>query len=117
MDADENKERTTPGEREEVRSPGSGGERTEGRASRPDRGSTRGTSGAVAAATGAVIGAARSLLRLTPAGDSARMWLPTAIAVLVLAFAFFAAGESFRYVHWFIEVGQSTRLLDREDII
>ncbi|HEV2742292.1 MAG TPA: hypothetical protein VGV91_03965, partial [Rubrobacter sp.] len=49
MDTDENKERTTPGEREEVRSTGSGGERTKGRASRPDRGSTRGTSGAVAA--------------------------------------------------------------------
>ena len=168
MDSDENKERTTPGEREEVRPTGSGGERTEGRASRPDRGSTRGTSGAVAAATGA----ARSLLRLTPAGDAARMWLPTAVASLVLAFVFFAAGGPFRSVHWLlginvsyglilvltwgamwlstpadvsakgaefltepidrgpeircymrdldgylIEVGQSTRLLDREDII
>ena len=56
-------------------------------------------------------------MRLTPAGDAARMWLPTAVAVLVVTFAFFAAGESFRSVHWFIEVGQSTRLLDREDII
>ena len=100
MDSDENKERTTPGEREEVRPTGSGGGRTEGRASRPDRVSTRGTSGAVAAATGA----ARSLLRLTPAGDAARMWLPTAIAVLVLAFVFFAAGESFRYVHWLLGI-------------
>jgi len=100
MDSDENKERTTPGEREEIRPTGSDEERTKGRAGRPDLGSTRGTSGAVAAATGA----ARSLLRLTPAGDAARMWLPTAIAVLVLAFVFFAAGESFRYVHWLLGI-------------
>jgi uncharacterized membrane protein len=32
------------------------------------------------------------------------MWLPTAIAVLVLAFVFFAAGESFRYVHWLLGI-------------
>src|SRR5918997_2227709 len=104
MDTDENKERTTPGEREEVRSTGSGGERTKGRASRPDRGSTRGTSGALAAATGAARGAARSLLRLTPAGDAARMWLPTAIAVLVVTFVFFVVGGSLRSVHWLLGI-------------
>jgi uncharacterized membrane protein len=100
MDSDENKERTTPGEREEVRPTGSGGERTKGRASRPDRGSTRVRSGAVAAATGA----ARPLLRLTPAGDAARMWLPTAIAVLIVTFVFFVVGGSFRSVHWLLGI-------------
>lgn len=95
MDADENKERTASEEREEVRLTGRGGERMKGRASRPDRGSTRGkrvTSGAVAAAIGAVRGAIRSLLRLTPAADAARIWLPTAVMFVVLAFAFFAVG-------------------------
>ena len=98
MDSDENKERTTPGEREEVRPTGSGGERTKGRAGRPDLGSTRGTSGAVAAARGA----ARSLLRLTPAGDAARMWLATAIAVLVVTFVFLVVGRPLRSVHWLL---------------
>ena len=32
------------------------------------------------------------------------MWLPTAVASLVLAFVFFAAGESFRYVHWLLGI-------------
>lgn len=107
MDADENKERAASEEREEVRLTGeSGGERTKGRASRPrpKRGSTRVTSGAVAAATGAARGAAGSLLRLTPAGDAARLWLPTAIAVLMVTFVFFAAGGSPRFVHLLLAV-------------
>jgi hypothetical protein len=98
MDTDENKERTTPGKREEVRLTGRGGEPTKGRASRPDLGSTRGTSGAVAAATGAT----RPLLRLTPAGDAARMWLATAIAVLVVTFVFLVVGRPLRSVHWLL---------------
>ena len=102
MYSDENKERTIPGEREEIRPTGSDEERTKGRAGRPDRGSTRGTSGAVAAATGVARGAARSLLRLTPAGDAARMWLPTAIAVLVVTIVFFVVGGPFRSVHWLL---------------
>ena len=60
--------------------------------------------GTVAAATGAIRGAAKSLLRLTPAGDAARMWLPTAIMLLVLAFVFFAVGGSLQFVHWLLAV-------------
>ena len=87
MDTDENKERTASEEREEVRRTDRGGERMKGRASRPDRG---------------VRGAAKSLFRLTPAGDAARMWLPTAIAVLMVTFVPFAAGGSFRSVYWLL---------------
>ena len=111
MDTDENKERTTPGEREEVRPTGSGEEPTKGRASRPDRHSTRGTSGALAAATGAARGAAKSLLRLTPAGDAARMWLPTAIAVLVVTIVFFVVGGPFRSVHSLLGINVSYGLI------
>jgi hypothetical protein len=57
-------------------------------------------SGAVAATTGA----ARSLLRLTPAGDAARMWLPTAIAALIVTFVFFVVGGTFRSVHWLVGI-------------
>ncbi len=69
-----------------------------GPASRPDRGSTRkkrAISGAVSIATGT----AKSLLRLTPAGDATRIWLPTAVMFVVLAFAFFATQGSLRFVH------------------
>ena len=97
MNADENRGRTAPKDREEVRRTGRGEEQTKGRASRPDRGST---SGAVAAATGAV----RSLLQLTPSGDAARMWLPTAIALLMVTFVFFVVGVSFRSVHWLLGI-------------
>ncbi len=106
MDND-NKERTAPEEREEVSPTGSGGERTKERPNRPDRGPTRGkrvTSGAVAAAVGAVRGAARSLLRLTPAGDAARMWLPTAIALLVQTSVFFAVGGPLQFVYLLLGV-------------
>ena len=56
----------------------------------------------VVAATGAVRGAARSLLRLTPSGDAARMLLSSAMMVVVPAFAFFAAGGSLRFVYYWL---------------
>ncbi len=58
----------------------------------------------VVAATGAARGAATSLFRLTPAGDATRLYLPMAMALVVLAFAFFATGGPLRFVHTLLAV-------------
>lgn len=61
-----------------------------GRAVRPDDGQQR------ARITSGATGPAGSLLRLTPAGDAARMWLSTSIALLALTIGAFVAGAPFR---------------------
>lgn len=62
--------------------------------------STDENKGAVAAATGV----ARSLFRLTPAGDAARLWLPIAVMFIVMTFVFFAVGGPFQLVHSLLAV-------------
>ena len=106
MNAEEDKKRTSSEEDAAARRRSSGGERTKGRANRPDRGSMRGkhaVSDAVAPATRAVRGAAGFLLRLTPAGDAARVWLPT-ITSAVLWLVFTAVEGSIRSVRWLLAV-------------
>lgn len=65
------------------------------------------TSGAVAAAIGTVRSAVKSLLRLTPVGDAARMWLPTAIALLMQTFVFFTVGGPLQFVYVLLGVNVS----------
>ena len=52
----------------------------------------------------AVRRAAKSLLRLTPAGDAARVWLPIAVALLVMTFVFVADGGALRPVYSLLAV-------------
>ena len=75
------------------------------RASRQDRGSPRkkrATSGAEVTAAGAAIHVVGPLLRLTPAGDAARMWLSVAAMPVVLAISSLVVGGPPRYVHWLL---------------
>ena len=65
------------------------------RASRPDRGPTR----RIVVARRAGGSAARSLFRLTPSGDAARVWLPTAMALLIHAYGFLATQGSLQVVY------------------